>query len=147
MRVRGPNNVGGAKEELCKRIQHCCATLRRSRNGRNVGSCWFKGLTGFKLCATTPNNMQQGVQTAGTCNIQKNVGSCWPTMLRPFAWDLTLYMTAIAFLTFSLPSPSWFSAWATKYTRQKYWTYSELHDFKYNFLSAVSISFPQEWKH
>ena len=26
----------------------------------------------------------------------KNVGSCWPTMLRPFAWDLTL-MTAIAF--------------------------------------------------
>ena len=80
-------------EELCKRIQHCCATLRRSRNERNVGSCWFKGLTGFKLCATTPNNMQQGVQTAMTCNIKR---SCWPTMLRPFAWDLTL-MTAIAF--------------------------------------------------
>ena len=57
----------------CKRIQRCCATLRRSRNGRNVGSCWFKGLTGFKLCATTPNNMQQGVQTTGTCNIKK----CW----------------------------------------------------------------------
>ena len=33
-------------EELCKRIQHCCATLRRSRNKRNVGSCWLKNLTG-----------------------------------------------------------------------------------------------------
>ena len=46
-------------EELCKRIQHCCVTLRRSRNKRNVGSCWLKSLTGFKLCATTRNNIQQ----------------------------------------------------------------------------------------
>ena len=34
--------------------------LWRSRNKRNVGSCWLKGFTGLKLCATTPNNMQQG---------------------------------------------------------------------------------------
>ena len=27
-------------EELCKRLQHCCATLRRSRNKRNARSCW-----------------------------------------------------------------------------------------------------------
>ena len=40
-------------------IQHCCATLRRSRNKRNVGSCWLKSLTGFKLCSTTRNNIQQ----------------------------------------------------------------------------------------
>ena len=46
-------------EELCKRIQHCCATLRWSRNKRNVGSCWLKSLTGFKLCATTRNKIQQ----------------------------------------------------------------------------------------
>ena len=72
-------------EELCKRIQHCCATLRRSRNKRNVGSCWLKSLTGFKLCATTFNNMQQGVQTDATCNIQQ----CWSTMLRLFALGLT----------------------------------------------------------
>ena len=58
-------------EELCKRIQHCCATLRWSRNKRNVGSCWLNSLTGFKLCATTSNNMQQGVQTDATCNIQQ----------------------------------------------------------------------------
>ena len=60
--------------ELCKRIQHCCAKLRRSRNKRNVGSCWLKSLTGFKLCATTRNNMQQGVQTDVTCNIQQYWG-------------------------------------------------------------------------
>ena len=28
-------------EVVCKRIQHCCATLRRSRYNRNVGSCWL----------------------------------------------------------------------------------------------------------
>ena len=61
-------------EELCKRIQHCWATLRRSRNKRNVGSCWLKSLTGFKLCATTSNNMQQGLQTDATCNIQQCCG-------------------------------------------------------------------------
>ena len=26
---------------------------------RNVGSCWLKNLTGFKLCATTRHNIQQ----------------------------------------------------------------------------------------
>ena len=41
----------------------------------------------FKLCATTSNNMQQGVQTDATCNIQQ-CWSCWPTMLRPFARGL-----------------------------------------------------------
>ena len=62
-------------EELCKRIQHCCATLRRSRNKRNVGSCWPKSLTGFKLCATTGNNIQQH---ATGCANGRNI--C-PTML------------------------------------------------------------------
>ena len=57
-------------EESCKRIQHCCATFRRLRNKRNVGSCWPKSLPGFKLCATTSNNIQQGVQTDARCNIQ-----------------------------------------------------------------------------
>ena len=69
MSVRGPTML----EELCKRIQHCYATFRLSRNKRNVGSCWLKSLTGFKLCATTSDNMQQGVQTDATCNIQQ----CW----------------------------------------------------------------------
>ena len=30
-----------------------------------------KSFTGFKLCSTTPNNMQHGVQTGATCNIQQ----------------------------------------------------------------------------
>ena len=32
-----------------------------------------KSLTGFKLCATTPNNAQQHVQKDAKCNIQQ----CW----------------------------------------------------------------------
>ena len=47
-------------EELSKRIQHCCATLRLSRNKRNVGSCWLKSLTAFKLCATTATGCANG---------------------------------------------------------------------------------------
>ena len=54
-----------------RRIQHCCSTLRRSWNKRNVASSWLKSLPGFKLCVTTPNNMQQVVQTDATCNIQQ----------------------------------------------------------------------------
>ena len=81
-RVRGPNNVERAVQT--GRIQNCCATLQRSWNKRNVGSCWMKSLTGFKLCATTSNNMQQGGQTAARYNIQQfwellanNVASVW----------------------------------------------------------------------
>ena len=95
MRMLGPNNVGRRAEELCKRIQVCCATLRRLRNKRNVGtgSFWLKSLTG--LCATTPSNTPQ---IATTCNIvykrtlhviSNYAWSCWPTMLRPFARGLT----------------------------------------------------------
>ena len=42
-------------------IGSCCVRL-----------CVAKSLTGFKLCATTRNNMQQGVQTDATCNIQQS---------------------------------------------------------------------------
>ena len=55
-------------EELCKRIQHCCATPRRSRNKRNVGRCSLKSLTRFKLRATA---CKRSVQTNATCNTQQ----------------------------------------------------------------------------
>ena len=58
MHVRGSMNVGRAKEELSKRIQNCCASLRRSRNKRYIGS-WLKSLTSFKRRATTRNNTEQ----------------------------------------------------------------------------------------
>ena len=72
-------------EELCKRIQHCCASLRRSRNKRNVGSCRLKSLTGFKPCATTRSNIQQ--HATGCANGRNIVGQQLPTML-----DVTCYV-------------------------------------------------------
>ena len=66
MCVCGPNNV----RRSVQRIQHCCATLRRSRSKRKVGSRWLKSLTGFKLCATTRNNTQQHATGCGKgCNV------------------------------------------------------------------------------
>ena len=61
------------RKAVCKRMQHCWQTTPNMV----VGSCCVrlyeaKSLTGFKLCATTRNNMQQGVQTDATCNIQQS---------------------------------------------------------------------------
>ena len=78
---RSHRHFSPVKEELCKWIQHCGATLRRSRNKRNVGSCWLKSLTAFKLRATTCNRVCKRSQHV-TSN---NVGSCWPTILCLFA--------------------------------------------------------------
>ena len=74
-------------------------------NCNNVGSCFVclqaaKSLTGFKLCVTTPNNtcrgiMQQGVQNEAQHVTSNHVGSCWPTMLRPFARDLISRLAAM----------------------------------------------------
>ena len=87
MSMRGPNNVGRAVQTDPTLLR----TLWRSRNKRNVGSCWLKSLTGFKLCATTCNRECKRTQHV-TSN---NVGSCWPTMLRPFARGLSLDRIAI----------------------------------------------------
>ena len=53
--------------------QQCCVRLHGA-----------KSLTGFKLCATTCNRVCKRTQHV-TSN---NVGSCWSTMLRPFARSL-----------------------------------------------------------
>ena len=50
-----------------KRTQHVPTMLRPFAKA--------EGLTGFKLCGTTPNNMQQGVKTDATCNIQHYIAS------------------------------------------------------------------------
>ena len=66
-------------------------TLRLRANGRNNSPTMLgvvnqqccvrlhgaKSMTGFKLCATTRNNMPQGVQTDAKCNIQQ----CWELMI------------------------------------------------------------------
>ena len=82
------------------RENNCCLSLniKLRTNGHNnsqhcwpnnVGSCCVclnaaKSLTCFKLSATTRSHMQQGVQTEATWT-SNNIGSCWPTMLRPFS--------------------------------------------------------------
>ena len=55
-----------------------------SRNKRNVWSCWLKNLTGFK---TLRNNTKQ--HPTGCANERNNIGSCWPTILSPFARGFT----------------------------------------------------------
>ena len=62
----------------CKRAQHCCATLGKSQNDRNVGTCLAKGLTGFKLHATSANKCQH-------CCGSMQTGA---TLLR-YAWQVT----------------------------------------------------------
>ena len=59
MCVIGPNNVGRATV-LC--------FGNHVWNKRNVGSCWLKSLTVFKLCTTTPNYNTQ-LQHTTSCKM------------------------------------------------------------------------------
>ena len=77
MRVRDPNNVGRAVQTFPTLLPYASAITEQ----KNVGSCWLKSLTSFKLCATTPNNIQQGLQTDATCNIQQ----CWELLTNDVA--------------------------------------------------------------
>ena len=85
------------------------STLKLHANGRNNSQhCWpgptnnvksccvrlhlTKRSTGFKLCATTPNNTQQhktGCVNGHNMLHPTIVGICWPTMLPPFARGLS----------------------------------------------------------
>ena len=92
------------KKKTRSRGQQCCGSMQtdatllryasRSQNNTNVGTCWAKSLTGFKLYATGANKYQHccgSMQTDATShNIvgPNSVGCCWPTMLDPFAWAL-----------------------------------------------------------
>ena len=73
----GPNSVGRAVQTDPALFRNAAAITEQ----KNVGSCLLKSLTGFKLCATTRNNMQQGVQTDATCNIQQ----CWELLVNNVA--------------------------------------------------------------
>ena len=70
MQVRGPKNV-----ERAVQMDPISTLLRYASAITEQKKCWElldekPGLTGFKLCATTSNNMQQGGQTDATYNIQ-----------------------------------------------------------------------------
>ena len=70
MHVRVPNNVGKAVQTDPTLLHYASAITEEIRVLR---SCWLKSSTCFKLCSTTHNNLQQGVQTDAHCKIQQ----CW----------------------------------------------------------------------
>ena len=63
----------------CNHLAH-----RSAENKRNVGICWAKRLTGFKLDATYANIMQY---SPTWCTNESNIfcPTCWHNMLRSFA--------------------------------------------------------------
>ena len=113
-------------EELCKRIQHCCATLRRSRNKK----MWELLAKTFDRFQTLRNNMQQHPTTcytnthASSENQVQSVGSeekagrkfsstarTWKLSLRPFSWLDWLPLGLRGWFTRS--SRVWMKTWAS----------------------------------
>ena len=66
MSLRGPNNVGRAVQTDPTLLRYASAITEQKK-------CWELLTEKFDRFQTLRNNMQQGVQTDGTCNIQK----CW----------------------------------------------------------------------
>ena len=83
MSVRGPNNVGRAVQTNPTLLFYASAITEQKK-------CWELLAEKFDWFQTLRNNTQQ---PPTTCNrvckrtqhvTSNNVGSCWPTMLRPF---------------------------------------------------------------
>ena len=85
--------LGGGREATTVK-RSAVRRLRRSRNKRNIGSCWLKSLTGFKLCATTCNRVCKRTQHITSNNVE----SCWSTMLRPFVRRLRMCWNTLNYL-------------------------------------------------
>ena len=66
MSVRGPNNVGRAVQTYPTLLRYASAITEQKK-------CWELLAEKFDRFQTLRNNMQQGVQTDATCNIQQ----CW----------------------------------------------------------------------
>ena len=82
--VRGPNNVGRVVQTDPTLLRYASAIMEQKK-------CWELLAEKFDRFQTLRNNTQQHPTT---CNrvwkrtqhvTSNNVGSCWPTMLRPFA--------------------------------------------------------------
>ena len=67
MSVCHPNNVRRAVQTDPTFLRYASGNQRT----KEMLGCWLSSLTNLKLCTTTPNNMQQGVQRDETCNIQQ----------------------------------------------------------------------------
>ena len=64
MSVRGPNNVGRAVQTDPTLLRYASAITEQKK-------CWELLAEKFDRFQTLRNNMQQGVQTDATCNIQQ----------------------------------------------------------------------------
>ena len=94
-------------------LQHCCATLKWSRKKRNVGSCWLKSLTSFKLRATTPDNTQKhatGCAKGRMITLRDNVSSFF--LVRHFPMEFLFIGNFFRLLLVQLPLQA-LQIWAT----------------------------------
>ena len=88
MSVRGPNNVGRAVQTDPTLLRYASAITEQK-------ICWELLAEKFDRFQTLRNNTQQHPTTCNrlckrTLHVtSNNVGSCWPTMLRPFAQGST----------------------------------------------------------
>ena len=87
MSMRGPNNVGRAVQTNPTLLRYASAITEQKK-------CWELLAEKFDRFQTLRSNTQQHLTK---CNrgckrtqhvTSNNVGSCWPTMLRPFARSL-----------------------------------------------------------
>ena len=91
MSVRGPNDVGRAVQTDLTLLRYASAITEQKK-------CWELLAEKFDRFQTLRNNTQQHPTTCNrVCKrtrhvASSNVGSCWSTMLRPFARSLTLLM-------------------------------------------------------
>ena len=79
-------NGSSGKRLQCKRNQLCCSALRRSRNERDVGSCWLKLLSQkvsnvARRLPTTCNSVCKRTQHVTRCNTQQ----CWELLAKNVA--------------------------------------------------------------
>ena len=93
MSVRDPNNVGRAVQTDPTLLRYASAITEQKKFWELLAEKFdqFKFSNFVQQHATTSNNMQQGAQTTQHVT-SNNVGSCWPTMLRPFARGLSLFI-------------------------------------------------------
>jgi len=94
MRVRGPNNVGGAEGGA---VQTDSTLLHYGSAITEQKKCWQLPAQKFDQFQTLRSNSQQHETTRNrVCKRTQhiltfnNVGSCWSTMMRPFARVLKL---------------------------------------------------------
>ena len=74
MRMRGPNNVERAVQTDPTLLRYASAITEQKK-------CWELLAEKFDRFQTSRNNMQQGVQTDATCNIQQ----CWELLVNNVA--------------------------------------------------------------